>query len=314
MAEIIKAKHFTDSDLDGYGCGTISDFHFDDVDIVNVNPYNVDEKVSEFLQSGDAAQYDYVFITDVSVNEENAKLIESINEHTDIRIVLIDHHATALWLNKYPWATVKVEHEPGKLASGTTLFLEYLKTEWAMKKSTRLEVFAEMVRKYDTWEWENVYKDIQPKRLNDLFYIYGGKRFMQHISLYLKRILSGIFNEEENLVLELERERIDAYIKQKRRGLVMVHRPIDGYNLAIVHADKYHSEIGHVFAKENEEIDIVAIVDMNQQKVSFRTIKDSVDVGAFARKYYNGGGHAAASGGTINHLAVSNFLKVAFEG
>jgi oligoribonuclease NrnB/cAMP/cGMP phosphodiesterase (DHH superfamily) len=307
-------KHFTDSDLDGYGCRLVGEHYLANasckVDVEHATPANIDEKVNEFLRYDDSAKYDYVFITDLSVNEEVAELIDRISENTKQHIVLIDHHKTARWLNKYSWAIVKVEHKPGVLASGTSLFLEYLKMDWKAPNSSRAEIFAEMVRKYDTWEWYNVYQDDTPKKLNDLLGIYGGVKFCEHVRSYLNRGVNSLFGTMQETLLEIESERIAEYIKQRASNIS--YTMVGELHVAMVYADRYQSEIGNTLARELPHADAIAIVDMNAQKVSLRASKGDVDVAELA-KQYNGGGHSKASGFTLDSDVVSDLAYVIFH-
>lgn len=82
---------------------------------------------------------------------------------------LIDHHKTALHLNEHEWGFVQVEYDDGRLTSATSLLYGYLVENGFMKPTNALDQFTELVRQYDTWEWER-YDQKQAKRLNDLFF------------------------------------------------------------------------------------------------------------------------------------------------
>ena len=309
-----KVLLLTHTDLDGYGCRVLAEFYFKgaiyDLDVKNLDNHAVDTDTMALLFSRKMGEYDYVFMTDISISDEVAAMIDSALYSGNIKhFKLLDHHKTALGLNMYKWAQVQIEHEPGKLACGTSLFLEHLR-QFDDRMTSRVNIFAEMVREYDTWEWHNVYNDIYPKHLNDLFIIYGGRRFVEHISYYLERVYNSIFNSKEELVLDLEKERIDRYYRQKKKGVVI--RQVDGFNLCIVHADKYHSESGMRLGEDFPEADIVVIMNIGDNKMSFRTAKPDVDVSEFA-KQYGGGGHAQSSGAPVNRTVIEKFLRDVFD-
>lgn len=309
-----RVKLFTHTDLDGYGCRIIAErfvgIIFESVDVTHVDYNQVNEKISEFINNGQYENYDLILITDISVNEELAEKINQLwNERKIENLQLLDHHKSALFLNRYDWAQVSVEHDKNILASGTSLLYDYLRFVFDAPYDKRDFVFVEMVRKYDTWEWHTKYKDIIPKRLNDLFLIYRGERFVKHISHYLVGAIDEIFGPTENLLLDLEQERINDYIELKSKGAKMVN--VDKYKVLVVHADKYHSELGKALGEKFPEADIIAIMDLNQKKISFRTSKPSVDVSEFAKKY-GGGGHAKASGAPLRESVIDAFLTAAF--
>ena len=116
---------FTHTDLDGIGCAVLAKFAFgNNVDIEYCNYDDVDSKVEEHFDSG--IEYE-CHITDISIDEE---LAYKINDG-DKEFQLLDHHATALGLNKFYWCTVKVENEDGIKTSGTELYYNYLTSDYS---------------------------------------------------------------------------------------------------------------------------------------------------------------------------------------
>lgn len=96
-----------------------------------------------------------LLITDLSVNDENK---EKLNEFylAGGKVQLIDHHKTALHFNEHEWGHVVVEDKEGKLTSATSLLYEYLLEQELMEPSSAIAEFVELVRQYDTWEWEKM--------------------------------------------------------------------------------------------------------------------------------------------------------------
>lgn len=66
--------------------------------------HNIDQKVLEFINNNRFKEYDLILVTDISVNKDIAEKINEIQSTSTW--VLIDHHATAKWLNIYKWAIV----------------------------------------------------------------------------------------------------------------------------------------------------------------------------------------------------------------
>ena len=167
-------KLFTHTDLDGVSCEILGKIAFgEDIDVVRCNYGDIDAKVEEFING--AEEYDKLFITDISVNKEIADKLLSISD----KVILLDHHKTALWLNEYPYALVQVEDESIGKMCGAYLFYEYLKKNHKEFNDTpALKLFIDYVRMYDTWEWKEKYDNIIPNRLNDLMYIDGPNEFI----------------------------------------------------------------------------------------------------------------------------------------
>ncbi|MCY6372578.1 hypothetical protein [Clostridium ganghwense] len=121
----MKIKLFTHNDLDGVGCGILCEVAYkDNINIEYCNysgAENINVKVKNFILSNEYEEYDMIFITDISVNEEVAELINDNIEAKHIQ--LLDHHNTAKWLNdKYEWSKVLECVEDGIKHCGTMMF------------------------------------------------------------------------------------------------------------------------------------------------------------------------------------------------
>ncbi len=316
-------KLFTHTDLDGVGCAIIAKVILgrNIVDVEYCDYDNIDDRIAEFISTKDYDNYSHVYITDLSINKENAEKIENtfpdnftdgfnLGEH----FTLLDHHPTALWLNKYFWATVKeIDDETKEKVCGTRLFFtELLDThEFYHLKTNRLYAlldFVEIVNKYDTWLWKEVYDDIEPKKWNDLFHILGRDRFIEQTIDKIRN--HTMFTVTDKLMLELEQEKIDRYIENKQKQMIVEN--ILGYKAGIVFAEQYHSQLGNILSEQNTDLDFVAIVDVGKS-VSYRTTKDNIHLGKNIAKIYGGGGHAKAAGSLITNKVRSTILELIFK-
>lgn len=301
-------KLFTHTDLDGIGCAILAILTYTD-DITYCNYDDVNEKIKEFLNTAKLESGDMVYITDISVNEEVAELIDKKYKYN---FILYDHHPTALWLNKYDWCTVKVENEDGIKTCGTELFYE--NDIMFDSKNITIEKFVNIVRNYDTWRWKELGEDgLISKGINDLFNIYGREKF---ITWSINKIFEGNFELEDNdlFILSLEQNKIDEYIKQRDSELAIAENfPINGYKCGFVFADRYISELGNTICENHPEIDYIVIININAGMVSYRTVKD-IDLGEIA-KVFGGGGHPKASGSQFNtNVIKANILQNIFCG
>ena len=80
--------------------------------------------------------------------------------------------------------------------------------------------------------------------------------------------------------------------------------------MGVVIADKYHSELGNKLCIMNKDIDFVAIINMDTS-ISYRTVRDNVNVGEIAKEL-GGGGHPKASGSQIDKIIVNNLIESLF--
>jgi uncharacterized protein len=174
-------KLFTHTDLDGVSCAIVAKAILgqENVSVTYCDYHNVDEKVMNFLSSNEVDHIDALYITDISINEDNAARIDELYDANSIDIKLLDHHTSAEWLNKYDWATVEQYHnpdDPRKMAtSGTTMLFIYLCNRYLEQRPSfdqdmadSIWKYANIVRLYDTWEWKSM-GDQQPNDYNNLF-------------------------------------------------------------------------------------------------------------------------------------------------
>jgi len=285
---------YTHNDLDGVGCGVVARCAFgEQVEIRYNSVQSLNPQVSRFLEvyRDKPKKGGLLFITDLSVSEENEQRIERhVREGGKVR--LLDHHKTSLHLNRHPWATVQVAYDDGRLASATSLFYDYLVQHRMLRPSEALAEFVELVRQYDTWEWEPN-DNVKAKRLNDLFFLLSLDDFEDRMVERLQRQTSFAFTEFEEKLLELEESKIERYVRRKKRELIQTF--VAERCVGIVHAESYHSELSHELGRTYPHLDYIAILNVGGKKISLRTIHDDVDVSEIAGAF-GGGGHAKAAG------------------
>jgi oligoribonuclease NrnB/cAMP/cGMP phosphodiesterase (DHH superfamily) len=299
-------KLFTDSDLDGIGCGLLAKLAFAEVNISFCSYRNLDERVRQFLENEQNKEVE-LFITDLAVGEEvEKKLAERFNAGGHVQV--IDHHVTALHFNQYPWGWVKPTDEQGKKTCATSLFYDYLVREGKLERNETLDEFVELVRQYDTWEWEET-NNTRAKRLNDLLTILGLDEFWDKMS---ERLAAGgpfSLTETEELILDMEEKKIQRYIRMKQKQLVQ--RWFGDYCVGIVFAERHMSELGNALSKRCPHLDLIAMVNMGTKHIGFRTIHDTVNVAEFA-KQFGGGGHPKASGCFVDETTFPLFVVDTF--
>ncbi|MBS3680278.1 oligoribonuclease [Ornithinibacillus massiliensis] len=300
-------KLLSHNDLDGVGCGILAKLAFGKQVQVRFNSVGgLDREVAWFLDSGNMDTY--LFITDLSVNEENEKRLEQFYQSGG-KLRLIDHHKTALHFNAYNWGHVIVENENGNLNSATSLFYEFLVKEGYLEAKPAIDEFVELVRQYDTWEWEKN-ENHEAHRLNALFYLVSIDEFEEKMIERLQDNEHFFFDDFEKKILVMEDDKIERYIRRKRRELIQ-HKVGDHY-AGVVFAESYHSELGNELGKGCPHLDYIAIVNIGSRRMGFRTIHDHIDVAEIASEY-GGGGHAKASGCTMTEAVYRSFVEETFQ-
>ncbi|PAD03337.1 DHH family phosphoesterase [Bacillus licheniformis] len=301
---------YSHNDLDGVGCGILAKVAFGERVEVRYNSVTgLDMQVGRFLErtKGKEKQHEGLFITDLSVHQENEERLDQYAE-AGRKVKLIDHHKTALHLNERPWGMIKVQYEDGRLASATSLFYEYLIDNGHIRETKAMDQFVELVRLYDTWEWEQT-GALEAKHLNDLFFMVSIDEFEEKMIRRLKESDAFSFDEFEEKILDMEEEKIERYIRRKRREIVQTF--INAHCVGIVHAESYHSEVGNELGKTYPHLDYIAILNMGGKKVSLRTIHDETDVSEIAGMF-GGGGHAKAAGCPLTDEAFKLYVTEPF--
>ena len=115
-------KLLSHNDLDGVGCGILAKLAFNDKVKIRYNSITALDREIEFFLENDQ-QKTFLFITDLSPNEENEKRIHDYYQATG-NVQLLDHHKTALHINQYEWGKVLIEDEQGFLTSAKSLYYQ----------------------------------------------------------------------------------------------------------------------------------------------------------------------------------------------
>jgi len=293
---------FTHNDLDGLGCGLLGKMAWNnDVEVVYCSNGNVDKKVKKFFDDKKHAGTSF-YLTDISVNDYLAAKIEEHHKKGNT-VQMVDHHKTALKFNQYEWAMVKEKYRDGRKTSATSLFYEYLVEQGHLERTAFLDQFVELIRLYDTWEWESE-NNMEARKLNDLFYIVGLGHFEEEM-LERSKNEQFTFSKQEEFILELEAKKMERYIHSK--DYQMIQKWFENYKIGIVYAEQYNSELGNELSKKHPYLDFVVLLNPGASKISLRTIHDHVNVSQVA-KHFGGGGHPKASGCPLTEKALETFM------
>ena len=289
------------ADEDGITPVILSKLVYKEVDTILLNPGEVDKALLENID-----KYELIHITDLSITEELAKKIEENDEYKN-KVKLFDHHATALPLNKYSFAKVVVETETKK-ESGTSLYYEYLLSisdnEILHKNTTKS--FVNEVRIIDTYDFKTE-EEKKSLNLNYLFGILGRENYIEYFTNFIIQKDKFEYGEKEQLLIKLEKDRVDNYIKQKEKEIIFAK--IDNYDVIVVYAESNRSLLGNYLVGKYD-IDFAIVINISRS-ISYRG-KDKVDLSLFAKKY-DGGGHKNASGSPLPNDILKTITKKLFK-
>lgn len=306
------------TDLDGYGSEIVLKSIGLNPTVKNLENQEVDSYITGYVSdilAGNQPAPDVLFITDIGPKGEAAEKLEKLHQSGETKIRLFDHHATAIELNKYEWATVITE-ENGVMPCGTSLFYRYLRTKADVEIKNVIEMgldrFVKEIELYDTWAWEEK-NHVSAKTLNDLFWLVGHESFVESQVQKIRNGLEMLFTPEEERLLEVENRRIKKYIHDKTEDLIIINdffTDEDGKPLTagIVQADTYVSELGHYLC-DHHDIDFALLLNLTHDKASLRAVKEDVDLAPIVKRY-DGGGHKHAAGCKITSMGIEFVNKL----
>lgn len=302
MEKFNKAFLISDTgDLDGSSAVVVAKMLFPEIMYSTPERENINTVLKEAIESG---KYSTILMTDCSPTGTDT--IEMINKFVEEgnTFVLLDHHKTALEYNIYSWSRVKVETN-GFKHCGTELLYRYFE-ELGVDVSKCSE-FVSLVREYDTWDWFD--KGLkEAEYLNKLYWYLGLERFMLNM-IYKMCVRKPLFNKEDELIINTIDNLDKQYIEERKTMFEIID--YEGLKVAVLFTDKCVSQLGNIICRENPEIDFCCLVDLNRNKCSMRSLVGKTDVSIIAKRY-GGGGHAQASGFTMNSEAKKELLKSIF--
>ena len=260
-----KLINITHTDLDGVGCTAICQYFADkngyEVEFFNCGYSTVNDRVREVIDRVEAGEkIDMVLITDISIKEgtnTDVLLNRMIEANPDMVVRLLDHHATATWLNKYSWAEVNEKDSDGVKRCGTWWTYKFLSEYFGESDLDRIHEiecyadqpadnyddllsqdpvfeFVKAVDLFDTWKWVEDYPDEEPFELagdlNKLLKIKGFDTFLRDCqSLFTtvgvkyiqhKNYHSALISSTDELVIKYKEDEIERQIAQKDKELM----------------------------------------------------------------------------------------------
>ena len=263
--------------------------------------------INDNINSDYFDKYDNIYITDLGIEKECADNI--LNSKYKDKFKIFDHHESRNYLNEYRFAKVYEEINNHKVC-GTTLFYDYLCSIYKNKILRKESVvkFVELVREGDTWQFDKYKEDTL--NLSTLFDFYGKDKFIIHYTDYLKRSKIFEFTKTEKEILESLNDQKQEYIESFKDEIII--KKIDKYNVGIIFAERYRSELGNYLAEiYQDKIDFVCIINLRRH-ISLRGIKKDKPVNIFAQ-VYGGGGHPLAAAFPLKEKIKEEIIEYIFR-
>ena len=282
------------SDIDGMGNAILASLAFKDLEyILCTNVHDLDERIIKEQQKGYLYNFDYIYITDLSISKEVAEILYQ-DKKLNNKIHIFDHHETPLknGLNIYPNVTIEIKNN-NTLTCATKIFYNYLTKEKYLESNNILDEFTEMIRKEDTYDWKRT-NDQKSHDLAILYQSLGPKKFINEMIYKIKNNDKFIFTKEENNLIDCKKEEIKDKINTYLKTLEIIN--IDKYKIGVCFITyEYRNEVADYLLDIKMDIDAVAMIALDNSQISLRSIKDPYAPRIIAEKYQGGGHNSAAA-------------------
>ncbi len=290
-------------DIDGMGSAVLAKLAFCNPEIVFCDTFEIDKKLNDFFENKKIYEFDKIFITDIFPSLEMLKRIES-DEKIKSKLKVLDHHSTDLQKNEFDFVQIKINDKNGKCC-GTTLFLKELEDNFHFLATKAVKMFAELTRRYDTWEWKTIYNDNLP---NDLNLLFGAVKIQKYISLMSEKLKFDVpfkFTAEELENIEKRKKQILKGCKTLEKKMEI--KDFDGFKAGVVHdtVGNFRNEFAEYLKSTNHQIDIMLMINHERGTVSIRSINPDADVRPLVIKF-GGKAHKNSGGFPIS----DEFLKL----
>ena len=285
----IKILNLTHDDLDGAVSAIVVTTIFPTAEVVQTN-YKGSGRYIKAINAIKAGGYDAIIFSDFCPDEEMVREIHYANKP----YLVIDHHPTAEIRNDYQ-GTYFVQ--PGQC--GAMLCLEYLANMANLGNLDHLRTLCEVTNDHDLWQRKMVPLSDQ---LNTLFYEYGFNGFMEHF----KKGMDGYkLSEKDNALLATHDQEVQDYMIRCTQHKL----PYNGYYIEL---EKFNSDINLLLGDKYDWIVMcgTAEAEPGMSKLSFRTSRTDVDLGAILKEMgRGGGGHPGAAGQVIPTREKDAFIQ-----
>ena len=298
------------SDIDGMGNAVLAKLAFQNVNYILCETFNLQNEILKYFEDGSIYNYDMIFVTDLWLEEPTLTKVAN-DKKLQGKFFVFDHHESALLggFNKYPFTTIRISDEKG-LCSGTSLFYEYLIEQGFLpKEENAIKEFSELTRKYDTWEWKTKYNDETPHELTLLFDSVGCDGYIKlMVEKLQKKYPNFKFNDLEKMLIANKKQHVLE--KLRNYATKVTYREIMGLKAGIIFIDyEYRNDLAEYFREHNFDMDFVMLIALDYGTISYRSIKDNVNVRIIAEAM-GGKGHDKTAGSPIREEQKAELIKV----
>lgn len=299
-------KLFSHNDLDGFGAPLLLEvlqpylFNGIDFDLTTCSAGNLDKELEHFFRQPNIQSFTDVYIMDMTPDSDYS--FQQLEKNFANHWLIFDHHESEESLRQKYSANCIQPTNPNINPSATSLVWEWVQkmVNFVNVPSTRqheLSEIVELIRAYDTWDWQNDPNMPSAERknadeLNQLFWFYPlskSRKFVENV------YAAGWeqYRAQNALLINTLNGRRQRYLDKHLKNVVEF--TAEDHSFGVVYASDFKSEIAHALLQRHQ-VDAALVIDGHS--ISLRS-NGKIDVAAFAEKYFNGGGHADSAGGIL---------------
>lgn len=297
------------SDIDGMGSVVFLELACENVDYELCETFNINSIFKEYYLEKKLYDYDKIYICDLCLDKDNLEIVKN-DEELKNKILIFDHHESVEHFNVYDFANIIIKDDKG-FCSGTSLFYNHLVSNNILKSNAALDRFCELIRRYDTWEWKNIYSDEEARDLSLVFESVGTEKFIKLMVDKLKNTEEFYFSEIEQGLIESRKlkmlEKVKFYVDN------MVLRDVLGHKAAIMLISyEYRNEVAQYLIDNKYDVEFAILVAMDHNTISYRSVDPNMNVRIIAEQM-GGKGHDNAAGSNISKEQRENILNILFN-
>jgi len=320
--------HITHDDADALGCAIVCDQIKGFKTFSLFNSYDVvDNNIRAFLmgENGKMPAFpDILLITDISaLADDTVTFLEQYREAAkesgkEVTLLWVDHHASNRRNETLDWCTVVSEDDNGTPVSAAKVLYNIYYNEIDDEVKTYLGGYVEAISRYDTWEWKKHPGNYNEEYTNILIRQMGLIPAYHAIGNCIKY---AVENSTEALAFTPELSMLlQTYIDKRKAVLdrvldTCVSMEYGEYTVALMIPDEvYFNECMEQVYNDNDDIDFVIGISPSHRALSFRSKRDDLNLGRFAKAYFGGGGHPQAAGASVDRETLIHWLNTYYEG
>jgi len=281
---------FTDMDLDGSCSYLIHSWAKQKKPkVITLKVSNLREKFLSWLNHHKLEDYKQVYFFDLDTTD----IIDLIDKKN---VCVFDHHKTHKE-EIYKNAEYYIDH---KAESCSKILYKHYNTIGLLGNLTvEQKHLIALVNDYDCYQL----KFPESNKLNFLFWYKNGNKLQNFINDFehgfhgftneQNKIISYHFYKFKKLTESLQLFTCDVPVSKKK------------YTFVSAFADQYINDVAQ-YVIDNSNCDVCMLINLNNKRVYFRKNKNvDLDLGKFAKKICNGGGHEYAAGGELNDIILT---------